>query len=112
MFSKRKIKRIHLVYYLLIFDGKTDLLVGHVVDITTGGIKLMSKEPIKPGATHHLRMALPDGIGSSKEIRFDAKSVWSKNHLYSDFYGTGFTFEKISDEDIAVIRHLIDKFGY
>jgi hypothetical protein len=112
MFSKRKVKRIHLVYYLLVFDTKSDQLVGHVVDITTGGMKLMSKEPVKPGTVHHFRMALPDGVGTSREILFDAKSVWSKSNLYSDFYGTGFTFEKIEDGDVAIIRDLIDKFGY
>jgi PilZ domain len=112
MFTKRKVKRIHLVYYLLVFDKKTDQLMGHVVDITTGGMKLMSKEPFKPGSVYQFRMALPDEIGSSKEIVFEAKSVWSKTNLFSDFYGTGFTFEKIADEDVAVIRELIDKFGY
>jgi hypothetical protein len=112
MFTKRKVKRIHLVYYLLVFDKKTDQLMGHVVDITTGGMKLMSKEPVAPGSVHEFRMALPDEIGSSKEIVFEAKSVWSKNNLFSDFFGTGFTFEKIADEDVVVIRELIDKFGY
>jgi hypothetical protein len=112
MFTKRKVKRIHLVYYLLVFDRKTDKLVGNVVDITTGGMKLMSKEPVKPGTVHHFRMALPGEMGGSKEIVFEAKSVWSKNNLYSDFYGTGFVFEKIADDDIAVIRDLIDRFGY
>jgi hypothetical protein len=112
MLAKRTVKRIHLVYYLLVFDRKTDHLVGHVVDITTEGMKLMSKEPVKPDTVYHFRMALPDEIGSSKEISFDAKSVWSKDNLFSDFYGTGFTFVKIDDKDIAIIRDLIDKFGY
>jgi hypothetical protein len=112
MFAKRTVKRIHLVYYLLVFDGKTGQLAGHVVDITTGGMKLMSKEPFKPETVHHFRMALPDDVGTSKEISFDAKSVWSKDNLFSDFYGTGFTFVKIDDKDIAIIRDLIDKFGY
>jgi len=112
MFAKRAVKRIHLVYYLLVFDAKAEKLLGHVVDITTDGMKLMSKDPITPGTVFQFRMALPDEIGSSKEINFEAKSVWSKSNLYSDFFGTGFTFEKISDEDVAIIRKLIDKFGY
>jgi hypothetical protein len=112
MFAKRKVQRIHLVYYLLVFDRTTDRLVGHVVDITPSGLKLMSRELLKPGVVHQFRMALPDEVGSSKEILFEAKAVWSKNNLYSDFYGTGFTFEKISDNDVAVIRDLIDRFGY
>jgi hypothetical protein len=114
MFSKqkRREKRIHLIYYLLVFDRKTDILVGHVVDITTEGMKLMSKAPLKPDTMYHFRMLLPDEMGGTKQISFDAKSMWCKDNLYSDFYGTGFRFEKISGTDIAIIGNLIDKFGH
>jgi hypothetical protein len=114
MFSKQKkrVKRIHLIYYLLVFDRKTDELVGHLVDITTEGMKLISKGPLRPDTLYHFRMLLPDDLGGSKHMQFDARSVWCKDNLYSDFNGTGFRFEKISDEDIAIIGSLIDKFGH
>jgi hypothetical protein len=109
--QKRKSSRVRLVYYLLVFDSKTDELLGHIVDITTEGLKLMSKTPLKPDTVYHLRMMLPDDMGGSKQIIFDAKSQWCKDKIFSDFYGTGFRFENISDADIGIITDLIGKFS-
>jgi hypothetical protein len=109
--QKRRAARIHLIYYLLVFDRKSDELVGHVVDITTQGMRLMSKAPLKPDTVYHFRMLLPDEMGGTKHISFDAKSVWCKDNIFSDFHGTGFKFENIADPDIEIIAALIEKFG-
>ena len=114
MFSKkkRKTKRIHLVYYLLVFDRETDDLVGHVVDITTGGMKLMGTKALRPDTIYHLRMLLPDDAGGSRPVNLDARCIWLTQNMFSDFWGTGFAFTGIPDDDIAAISGLIDKFGY
>jgi len=31
--DKRQVKRVHLIYYLRIFDGNSGVNVGHLVDI-------------------------------------------------------------------------------
>lgn len=113
MAKRRKNKRVHLIYYLLVFDNDSDQLVGHIVDITTDGIKLMSRIPLIPDKIYNFKMILPEGIDeTSREISFKAKSRWCKDKMYSDFYGIGFKFEDISEEDITTIKHLIDQFGY
>lgn len=113
MHNKRQSERIHLIYYLLVFNRDTDQLVGHVVDIASNGLKLMTKEPLKEGIIFRFRMLLPSQMdGKSKEINFDAKCVWTQEKLYSDFYGSGFQFQDLSDDDVEVIRSLIDQFGY
>ncbi len=113
MKKKRKLKRVHLIYYLLVFDNDIDKFIGHIVDITTSGIKLMSRIPIENDKVYHLRMILPEGIQEvSKEIIFKAKSLWRKEKMYSDFYGSGFAFESIADGDITILKRLIDQFGY
>ena len=64
-------KRRHLIYYLRVFDSKNDSLVGHVIDITTEGIKLFNEKPIEPGKEFKFRMALPEFIKENVEIEFD-----------------------------------------
>ena len=44
--EKRSLKRWHLIFYLRVFDQDTGALVGHVVDINTGGMMLISDNPI------------------------------------------------------------------
>ncbi len=113
MKKKRKLKRVHLIYYLLVFDYDNGKLIGHIVDITTSGVKLMSRIQIENDTIYHFKMVLPEGLQeASKEITFKAKSIWSKDKMYSDFYGSGFVFESIAKDDIAILKKLIDQFGY
>ncbi len=111
--KKRKLKRVHLIYYLLVFDNNTDKLIGHIVDISTKGIKLMSREEITPGEIYNIKMILPEGIEeSSREVFFEAKCVWCKSRMYSDFYGSGFEYHSIGEDYAQIIKRLIDQFGY
>ena len=113
MREKRNSKRIHLIYYLLVFNDETDQLVGHVVDIAPEGIKLMTKEPVQSNTDYRFRMSLPSEMEEkSKQITFNATCVWSQEKLYSDFYGSGFQFKNISPDDIEIIKNLISQFGY
>jgi len=113
MQKKRKLKRVHLIYYLLVFDDTTDKLIGHIVDLTTEGIKMMSRTEITPGKIYKIKMILPEGIEeTSKEVFFEAKSIWCKSKMYSDFYGSGFEYHNIGEDYIQIIKRLIDQFGY
>ncbi len=40
------IKRRHLIYYLRVWNNKEDKVLGHVVDITTEGLMLISEQEI------------------------------------------------------------------
>ena len=62
MDEKREIKRRHLIYYLRVFDRKTDQLLGHLVNITPQGIMLISEESLATDTTFQLRMKLPSAL--------------------------------------------------
>lgn len=111
MFS-RKFKRRHLIYYLRIYDRKTEVLIGHLADITTDGIMLVSEEPIKAESVFNFKMTLPAEIEGSRDITFDAFSVWCKKDVNPDFYATGFKISNIEARDIELIEILIDSFGF
>ena len=108
----RIMKRRHLVYYLEVHDAESDELIGNLVDITTRGCKIVSKEPIPKGKTFTLRLTLPDDFYTKKELVFEAKSVWSANDINPDFYDTGFEVPRLGLEERKVIRRLIERVGF
>ncbi|CAN2040904.1 PilZ domain-containing protein [Candidatus Magnetomoraceae bacterium gMMP-15] len=110
MSNQRSQKRIHLIYYLRVFNTENDQLLGHLVDITTEGLMLISESPIKKDIDFNLRMVLPETIEGSKIIHFQAKSIWCKKDINPDFYDTGFQFTKVSSEQIEIIERLIKEF--
>jgi len=110
--QKRK-DRIHLIYYLLVFDAGTNLLAGHLVDINEEGIRLMCREPFAEGSTHAFRMILPDNMdAASRELSFTAQCAWCRNNFYSDFHGAGFRISDIDESHVTLIRRLITEFAY
>lgn len=109
MKDRRALKRRHLVFYLRVFDRNTNQLIGYLVDITPEGIMVMSENPIETDTTYQLRMVFPIEILGRKELNFDATSIWCKKDV---FYDAGFELVDTSREQVGVIKHLIDRFGF
>ncbi|MEW6221389.1 MAG: PilZ domain-containing protein [Thermodesulfobacteriota bacterium] len=110
--EKRSLKRRHLIFYLEVFDDRTGQYLGHLVDITTKGIMLVSKDPIETGETRLLRMILPEEFAGRTHLVFEAKSVWSGKDINPDFYDTGFEVANLSLAAKRYIQGLIEQMGF
>ena len=110
--ESRALPRRHLIYYLEVHDDTTGSLLGHLVDITTEGIKLVSKAPIEKGKVFRLRMQLPEDYFAGKTLRFEAKSLWSSNDVNPDFYDTGFAVAGLEAGAKEIVADLVRKFGF
>lgn len=103
MDERRKQKRRNSIFYIKVYDKETGKIVGRLVDITTGGMMLVSEKPIKIGTVSEFRMPLPEKIRDIGEISFDARAVWSGPDINDDFIDTGFAFVKPSYETVDLI---------
>jgi len=112
MTKSRVLKRRHLIYYLEVHDLESGNYLGHLVDITTRGIKLISKEKISLNRTYILNLKLPEGYFKENEINFEGKTLWSSNDINPDFFDTGFEVTSLSLEERKILRKLIEKLGF
>ena len=112
MAKSRVLERRHLIYYLEVYDLETGRQLGHLVDITTRGIKLVSKEKIPLKQTFILKLMLPSGYFNESEIHFEAQSLWSSNDVNPDFYDTGFEVTSLSTEERKIMRKLVEQIGF
>ncbi|MDH3392549.1 MAG: PilZ domain-containing protein [Desulfobulbaceae bacterium] len=108
----RNLQRRHLIFYLEVYDDATNELLGHLVDLTTKGLKLVSKEAIATGKTYTMRMTLPEDYFEEKTLRFKATSRWCTNAVNPDFYDTGFQAEDLDRDTIDVVVKLIQALGF
>ena len=108
----RSLKRRHLVYYLEVYDDDANQLLGHLVDLTTSGLKLVSKQRIPTNRTYRLRMMLPEGYFSQKDLYFEAQSMWSSNDINPDFYDTGFAAPKLDPAAQNIILDLVSQISF
>lgn len=109
--EQRKVVRRHLVFYLRVFDGMSSRVVGHLMDISTNGLMILSDEPVAVNEEYRLRMRLPWEMAGSDEIIFGATSRWCREDEDPDFFMTGFQIQNIESDAAQLIRHLIDEFG-
>ena len=109
MLEKRRAKRWRLFYYLRLFDTSSGELLGHVVDITTQGMMVISEHSIPKGIVYNLRMELPDTEGVPADLELRAQSRWSTCDGNKSFYDTGFTLVNPSREIVESIQQIVDE---
>ena len=110
--EKRQLHRVHLIYYLRIFDSETDRNVGHLVDITVQGIMMISEEPVESKKDYSYKMKLPGIIQGRDEIEFTAHCLWCKKDINPEFYVSGYKINVLSSQDIKAITSLINAYGF
>ena len=110
--EKRKQKRWHLIYYLKVYNNETGEMIGHMADLSSKGLMIVTEGDVELDQEFQLRMELPDAFHQKKEIKFDTISLWSKKDINPNFNAIGFRFMKISKSDMGIIKELILKYFF
>jgi hypothetical protein len=114
MQERRRLKRRTLIYYLRVLDRDSGTEIGHLVDITTDGILVMSTTPLEVGRRFRLGMQLPlpgDAPGS-ESVEFEAESIRSSRDVNHDFVDTAFKVTSLSERHRHHIETLIEDYGF
>jgi hypothetical protein len=95
-----------------LFDHDTQELVGHLADISSGGFKLDSQNPIPTNKDFLFRMHLPSEVANKPFMVFMARSKWCKVDPFDPFcYNVGFQLINISPGDIEIFKRMIETYG-
>jgi len=110
--DRRNVMRRHLIYYLRVWDLKTKKLLGHIVDINSGGFMLISEKKIEPEHTFDLEIHWKTPGDDEIKLQFQAESRWSSNDVNPAFFDTGFKLIGQVDDVLEPIRKMIDEYGF
>lgn len=103
--SERRIsKRRRTAEYHLVYDLDTGSFIGRLTNLTTGGLRLITEDPVPIPLAFRCRMRLPDLFDGVREIMFDIESRWCEYNRVGDWYETGYEFTHLND----VARRAID----
>jgi len=110
--ERRKLNRKDFSYYMRLIDSDTQELVGHLVDISSGGFKLDSQTPIPPNKDFRFRMDLTSEVANKPSMVFVARSKWCEVDPLDPFlYNVGFQLVNISPGDIEIFKRMMEKYG-
>lgn len=110
--EKRKVARKYLVFYLRVFDGLSTNVLGHVINLSSKGLMLLSDTAIPVNEDYRLRMKLPTEACERDEVIFSAISRWGKRDVNPDFFLTGFQIFDLAARDQNQILNLLDEFSF
>ena len=110
--DRRSILRRHLIYYLRVWDLQTNKLLGHIIDINSGGFMLISEKEIPLEKTFKLEIRWITPDEEEIKIQFRAESRWNANDVNSSFYDTGFKLLDPVDDALEPIRKMIEEYGF
>ncbi|MGB7876532.1 MAG: PilZ domain-containing protein [Anaerolineales bacterium] len=112
MSERRNIERKEFSYYMRLIDNDTQDLIGHLVDISSGGFKLDSQTPIPVSKDFRLRMELTSEVADKPTMTFIARSKWCEIDPLDPFvYNVGFQMINISPGDLNIIKRMMEKYG-
>lgn len=102
-------KRIGTV--LRLFDRKTGMNIGRLVNISADGLKISSRDEIAVGSEFPISMILPETMAGSNTLSFDIQAVWCRpaDDVDGEFR-TGFRITKIGENDRNILSQLISNF--
>jgi c-di-GMP-binding flagellar brake protein YcgR len=109
--NRRNQERYSLEYFLRIVDQDTESMLGHIIDISTGGMRLISEAPIPTQRDFRLWMEISLESGAQGKFALEARSVWSREDINPQLYDTGFSFIALSAEARSSIANLIRELG-
>ena len=107
--NMRTVARRHLIYYLRVFNSRTERLLGNLVDISSRGIMLVSDDKIPLGDHYELHMTMPESVDGSRDVKFHAIAKWCRNDVNPDFFDTGFELVDPDKSFLEVVDKLVEE---
>ena len=94
-------------------DDETRKLVGHLVDISSGGFKLDSQDPIPTNKDFRFRMDLTSEVANKPTMTFIARSRWCQVDPLDPFiYNVGFQLINMAPGDLEIFIRMMEKYGH
>jgi c-di-GMP-binding flagellar brake protein YcgR len=105
--ERRRQNRFSLESFLAVYRQEDHLLMGHIIDISRGGMLLVSKQrvPLNKTFSFLLEISLTDDLPEKVTAR--AKSIWNRKDPNPGLFNNGFQFVDLSIETEQAIDHLV-----
>ena len=107
--NRRQYERYAADFYLCIYEEAN--LLGDVIDISLGGLKLLSHDILPVGQIMSLRLDAALESGRKLELEFEARVVWSDQDENMECYNAGLEFLDLSAAAQEILQSIISELS-
>jgi hypothetical protein len=111
MNERRELRRRRLVRSIEVYDLATERVLGKGLDITVGGMLLITPIPVPSDSELELRLTLPAPMFGREYLELAAKAVWRKRDADAGMFDIGLEFTRVSTRDKEIIRQMMSVYS-
>ena len=110
--ERRQLSRRDFSYYMRVVNEATGKLVGHFSDISTGGFKLDSSNPVSINTDYRLRIDQTGEISNKGYITFKARARWCSVDAFDpNMFNVGFQIMEMTPGDYDIFVKMFSTYG-
>lgn len=110
--ERRLLMRRNFSYYMRVLDEATGNALGHVADISTGGLRLETKTPLPLNSTLRLRLDQMGEIANKNFMTFTARVRWCRQDYYDPTsYNIGVQVLNMAPSDYDIFVRMFNTYG-
>jgi hypothetical protein len=110
--DRRKVSRRFLSHTIRVFNKASGQQIGNLVDITTGGVLIVSPKPMTKNRIVHMRLELTTELSHKPFLEFTTRCKWCREDIDPRFYKIGFQITKLPPEGAEIIQIIIEMLGF
>ncbi len=104
--------RSRVISFVKIISDSSKTECGRVLDISSKGMRVRSKNPFRTDRPFRFSMLMPNINFREKVIKFDASVIWSDESAVDGYYEAGLQIESVSEKDRSLIEQFINDSSY
>ncbi|PAU84427.1 PilZ domain-containing protein [Pseudomonas sp. WN033] len=92
------------IFRIKVADRDTGRLIGYVGDISEGGFKLLSDEPMELDVPVALQIRLRDGEGKMQMLDVEVICLWCQENIRTGYHESGCSLHQPSEEFARLVE--------
>jgi PilZ domain len=104
--ENRAAHRKATLYHSELLDPNTAEVIGHVVDVSSIGIRLVCPEAMQLQADVELLVKLPSSVRGKNEHQFTGSVRWCKPDINTDYFAVGIMIDESDTETQNILAHI------
>ena len=110
--EKRTTPRKKFDLYMRVLNDDTAEILGHMVEVSSIGLRLETVGPLPLGKDYYLRIELTPDLGPMPFIVFIARTKWCKmDAIQPSLFQVGFEIIEIVPEDRQAFLRIMQKYA-
>ncbi|MDX9858601.1 MAG: PilZ domain-containing protein [candidate division Zixibacteria bacterium] len=101
-----KVRRRRRCDFFAVYNERDNALLGHLVDVTSEGMMIVSGSPVDVSVLYDIRIDLPEKVDGRESINVYARPIWTGPAPEDGFHHTGFQFVRINPAEIKILARL------